>query len=72
MHGAGGLPGRQVPQTVLRLKAKGFGHTWLYQFPHDQWRDAVRRIMADMRSGKLPDAAAGGLLEMIAEGVNDD
>jgi hypothetical protein len=28
--------------------------------------------MSDMREGKLPDPAAGGLLELIAEAVSDD
>jgi hypothetical protein len=61
---------RQVP--IVRFTARGHGHAWVYQFPTDLWREAVRKIMADMRAGTLPDEAAGGLLEMIAEGVDDD
>lgn len=62
----------KVPGAIVRVTARGHGHTWVYQFPPSLWRAAVKRIMDDMRAGALPDEAAGGLLEMIAEGVNDD
>jgi hypothetical protein len=62
----------QVPRTVIRLTANGLGQTWIYQFPPDEWRTVVRKIMADTRAGGLPESAAGGLLELIAEGVSDD
>lgn len=61
-----------MPETLIRLKAEGFGQTWIYQFPPSLWRDAVKKIMADMRQGMLPDVAAGGLLELISEGLGDD
>lgn len=63
---------RKLSGSIVRVTARGAGHTWIYQFPPSLWRDAVKRIMEDMRRGSLPDEAAGGLLEMIAEGVNDD
>lgn len=66
------MPERKVPSSIIRLTAQGFGQTWVYQFPPSLWRKAVRKIMADMRDGALPDVAAGGLLELIAEGVDDD
>ena len=72
LHGEGGVPRRQVSSTVINLTASGFGETWLYTFPPSEWRAAVQRIMADMRSGSLPDVAAGGLLELIAEAGYDD
>lgn len=72
LHGEGGMSRRKVSGTIVRVTANGYGHTWVYQFPPSLWRTAVKRIMEDMRRGSLPDEAAGGLLEMIAEGVNDD
>jgi hypothetical protein len=57
---------------VIRLIAFGLEEAWVYQFPPEEWPDAVRRIMSDTRKGKLPDEAAGGMLEMIAEGVEDE
>ncbi len=74
MHGAKGrLPGWAVHRKeVIRLAAYSAKEAWVYQFPPEEWADAVRRIMADTRKGKLPDEAAGGMLEMIAEGVEDD
>ncbi len=62
----------QMPHTLTRVTAKGFGQTWIYQFPPSLWRAAVKKIMADVRAGTLPDEAAGGLLEVIAEGVDDE
>jgi len=72
LHGEGGLPRWTMPKTIVRVKAQGLGHTWIYQFPPSQWRTAVKKIMADARAGSLPDEAAGGLLELIAEGIDDD
>lgn len=75
MHGKGfrRLPGRKVSEkAVIRLTAFGDNEAWVYQFPPAEWPDAVRRIMADTRKGKLPDEAAGGMLEMIAEGVGNE
>jgi hypothetical protein len=63
---------RKLSGSIVRVTASGDGHTWIYQFPPSLWRAAVKRVMEDMRAGSLPDKAAGGLLEMIAEGVNDD
>lgn len=62
----------KMPQTLIRVTAKGFGQTWIYQFPPSLWRSAVKQIMADVRAGNLPDEAAGGLLEVIAEGADDE
>jgi len=72
LYGEGSVPFRHMPAPVIRVSAKDGKECWAYQFPMDLWRDAVRRVMADMRAGKLPDAAAGGLLEMIAEAVSDE
>lgn len=73
MHRAsGGLPGRAVQRTVIRLTALSDDEAWVYQFPPAEWPDAVRRIMGDVKQGKLPDEAAGGLLELIAEGVGNE
>jgi hypothetical protein len=66
------MPRWKVPETIVRVTAQGFGETWVYQFPPDDWRDAVKKIMEDMRKGAIPDEAAGGLLELIAEGVKHD
>lgn len=69
---------RQLPRwrvqerTVIRLTASSEGEAWIYQYPPGEWRAAVKRIMQDTRDGKIPDIAAGGLLEMIAGGVDDD
>lgn len=62
----------EVSDSIVRVTASGGGHTWVYQFPPGLWRSAVKRIMDDMRAGALPDGAAGGLLEMIAEEIDDD
>lgn len=71
MHGEG-MPFRHVPAPVIRVSARSEDECWMYQFPVPLWKDAVRRVMSDMREGKLPDLAAGGLLELIAEAVSDD
>lgn len=67
MHGA-----PRWAESVIRVGASDGCETWMYQFPAGMWREAVRRIMADTTAGSVPDAAAGGLIEMIAEGVADD
>lgn len=56
----------------MRVAASDGRETWMYQFPYDLWRNAVKRVMQDMREAKLPEEAAGGILELIAEGVADD
>lgn len=56
----------------MRVRATDGNQTWMYQFPYAEWRTAVRRVMQDMREAKLPELAAGGILELIAEGVRDD
>ena len=56
----------------MRVRATDGKETWVYQFPRKLWRKAVKRIMQDMREAKLPEDAAGGILELIAEGVADD
>jgi hypothetical protein len=55
----------------MRVAASDGKETWIYQFPEPLWRDAVRRIMDDVKKDKLPDTAAGGMLEMIAAGIAD-
>lgn len=72
LHGEGGLPFRHLPTPLIRVSARTEDECWMYQFPLSLWRDAVRRVMSDMRAGKLPDLAAGGLLELIAEAVSND
>jgi len=80
MHGEGGywwkqpVPKRLMPatKTLTRLTASDGVESWVYQFPPDQWKDAVNRIMSDYREGKIPGSAAGGLLEIIADGVEED
>jgi hypothetical protein len=56
---------------MMRVSASDGKETWVYQFPEPLWRKAVKRIMQDMREAKLPEEAAGGILEMITEGVVD-
>lgn len=56
----------------MRVSATDGNQTWVYQFPHLLWRRAVKRIMQDMREAKLPEDAAAGILELIAEGVAYD
>ena len=68
MHGS---TGPRWSEAVIRVAASDGDETWMYQFPTGMWRDAVRRIMADASGGVVPDVAAGGLIEMIAEGVAD-
>ena len=53
----------------MRVAATDGTETWIYQFPEELWKDAVQRIMFDMKAEKLPDSAAGGMLELIAEGI---
>lgn len=61
----------RITERVMRVAASDGEQTWVYQFPDTLWKAAVNRIMADAKQDKLPDVAAGGLLEMIAEGVAD-
>jgi hypothetical protein len=56
----------------MRVSATDGKETWVYQFPAPLWRKAVKRVMQDTREAKLPEEAAGGILELIAEGVADD
>lgn len=74
MYGkSGGLPRWAVrSKTVIRVTAFADNEAWIYQFPPAEWGDAVRRIMRDTKLGRLPDEAAGGLLELIAEGVGSE
>ena len=60
-----------MQEVRIRVTAATPNEAWVYQFPPAEWTDAVRRIMADTRSGKIPDEAAGGLLELIAEEVDE-
>ena len=53
----------------MRVSATDGKETWVYQFPAPLWRKAVKRVMQDTREAKLPEEAAGGILELIAEGV---
>lgn len=70
MHGEScRLRGWKLPEVKIRVTASTPGESWVYQFPPEEWTGAVRRIMADTRDGKIPDEAAGGLLELIAEGL---
>lgn len=55
----------------MRVAATNGDETWLYQFPEPLWKDAVKRIMSDMKAKKIPEEAAGGMLELIAEGIAD-
>lgn len=68
-----GVPmhGKRFTEKVMRVVATDGNETWVYQFPEPLWREAIARIMDDAKQDKLPDLAAGGLLEMIAEGVAD-
>jgi len=59
-------------EKLMRVAATDGTETWIYQFPDHLWKKAVRRIMADAKEQKLPDEAAGGMLEMIAEGIDGD
>lgn len=66
------MPRWEMPrnQTVVRITAVGDDEAWCYTFPPELWRVAVKRIIADMRKEKLPEAAASGLVSMIAEGMS--
>lgn len=55
----------------MRVAATNGKETWVYQFPEPLWKQAVQRIMADTKQEKLPESAAGGMLELIAEGIAD-
>jgi hypothetical protein len=57
---------------MTRISAHGEGETWVYQFPEEDWRVAVRRIFFDVKRGVLPEHAASGLLMLIAEANDDD
>ena len=64
------LPRWEVqPETHIRLTAFGDGEAWVYQYPPSLWRVAVKRIMDDFRREKIPEAAASGLVSMIASGA---
>jgi hypothetical protein len=60
---------KRITERMMRVSASDGKETWVYQFPEPLWRTAVKRIMQDMREAKLPEEAAGGILEMITEGV---
>jgi hypothetical protein len=61
----------RITERVMRVAATDGVETWIYQFPEPIWRDACRRIMDDVKQERLPEEAAGGMLEMIAEGIAD-
>lgn len=61
----------RITERIMRVAATDGKHTWVYQFPHQLWRKAVKRVMQDTREAKLPEEAAGGILEMIAESAAD-
>lgn len=61
----------RITERIMRVTATDGHETWIYQFPEPLWKDAVKRIMDDVKKDKLPDLAAGGMLEMIAEGIAD-
>jgi hypothetical protein len=64
------LPRWEVqPETLIRLTAFGEGEAWVYQYHPSLWRVAVKRIMDDFRREKIPEAAASGLVSMIASGA---
>lgn len=65
------MPRWEMPgtRTVIRITAIGDNEAWCYSFPPELWRVAVKRIMADMRDEKVPEAAASGLVSMIAQGM---
>lgn len=56
-------------EKVMRVAATDGKETWVYQFPEHLWISAVQRITADRDMERLPEEAAGGMLEMIAEGI---
>jgi hypothetical protein len=56
----------------MRVSASDGVETWMYQFHPLEWKRAVRRIMRDTQAGKISEEAAGGLLHLIAEGVDAD
>ena len=56
----------------MRLTASDGSETWVYQYPKYMWKDTVRRIMADVRDGKLPSSAAEGLLGLMEEAKDAD
>lgn len=62
------VPRWQMSETLVRLTAYGEGETWVYQYPPELWRVAVKRIMSDLARDKIPEAAASGLVSMIATG----
>lgn len=64
-----GVPRWQMSDTLVRVSAIGDGQTWVYQYPPALWRQAVKRIMEDVRTQKLPDLAAIGLLQVVVNGV---
>jgi hypothetical protein len=59
-------------EPVMRLTASDGSETWVYQYPKYMWKDTVRRIMADVRDGKLPSSAAEGLLGLMEEAKDAD
>jgi hypothetical protein len=61
----------RITEKIMRVAATDGEETWIYQFHEPLWRQAVRRIMEDAKQDKLPEMAAGGMLEMIAEGIAD-
>lgn len=62
----------RITERLIRVSASDGKQTWVYQFPHILWRKTVKRIMQDMRESKLPEDAAAGILELIAEEVAGD
>lgn len=53
--------------NVVRVVAHKKGMAWLYQYPPHLWAEAVERIMADLREGKIPEVAARGLVRAVSD-----
>lgn len=59
----------KVNETLVRISAYGSKEAWVYHYPPGLWQKAIRRILWDLKHGKLPETAAIGLIQMVASGA---
>lgn len=59
-------------RTLTRLTASNGAHTWVYQFHPTLWQDVAGKITRDATDGKIPYRAAQGLIQLLAEGIEDE
>ena len=59
----------KVGESLVRVSAYGPTEAWVYTYRPDDWPRAVKRILFDLRKERLPETAAIGLVQMVANGA---